>query len=933
MVLTLKMEAMKKTGYYLGLLLLVWTVFSCTDEQFVGDSGGNIRVTGTVDTPSRTSYTVGETSVSVSWKMNDEVGLLTEDCPDVLCYQAASDGKETDFVPVAAALEGADGQDVYAYYPYSRYGNVVYPYVPLPYLFGQNYRDGLPDPATDFMYAQGKISHGELNLHFKHLFAFLKLNIRTELLKNAQGLFIRSDEPIIPVEDGNQSPYFNLKTEQIEGVKYDHLWYSIPSEVIQSQKIITCYLTVCPTSENNSIIFYIHEKDGKTEQAILQRKAPNGGFQAGHVYDLTVDELEFEDVTVTQQKEREALVALYEATDGENWKNNTNWCSDRPLNEWYGVGYWDGSVREINLSDNNLVGTVPTEIGNLIYLRQLYLGFNSLSGELPESMGNLTQLKYVSLAYNNLTGNIPESFASWMNTLETISLSGNSFSGRLPESIVNHPKWKDLWNGWIGGGFDISGVKLPAPDFTVTDIYGNQISSAVEYADNKLTAVLHWWSSCPWSDMYMKEQLMLWYNMYHDKGFEIIGYSTEEMSSLRNYVETNEIPWKNFQYTSGNEIPQLSSSSTPTIYLIDQNKEVIFQSFTQDRNDMLQVLIDRLGEVELYTSTDYSRDGEVLLLQQATQGKGIDLVFLGEAFVDKDMEPGGLYEQTMREAMEQYFAYEPLKTFRNRFNVYTVKVVSPNAEFLSGAQHRINEDVNTCFDYAKKVPGLESVSQQFISVIYNKGCSGRSYTVMYSDGSYVGFMMEGVNEVLNHEVCGHGLGKLLDEYVEYGYENLTLPVSEQTAMDNHWNNWKWGANVDWRNDTQTVKWARFLSDTRYAGEKLGLYEGAYLYGYGAYRPTENSMMRYNDSPFNAPSRERLYQVIMEMSEGSSWVYDYEQFVEIDAASRNYAASRALRTASSSATRESWKKRHRVPVQIHGNWTDMKKNRQILVPLR
>ena len=34
--------------------------------------------------------------------------------------------------------------------------------------------------------------------------------------------------------------------------------------------------------------------------------------------------------------EREALIALYNATDGDNWENNTNWCSDKPLNEWYG---------------------------------------------------------------------------------------------------------------------------------------------------------------------------------------------------------------------------------------------------------------------------------------------------------------------------------------------------------------------------------------------------------------------------------------------------------------------------------------------------------------------------------------------------------------------------------------------------------------------
>ena len=40
---------------------------------------------------------------------------------------------------------------------------------------------------------------------------------------------------------------------------------------------------------------------------------------------------------VTQSPDRAALAALYNATDGANWRNNTNWRSDKPLGEWYGV--------------------------------------------------------------------------------------------------------------------------------------------------------------------------------------------------------------------------------------------------------------------------------------------------------------------------------------------------------------------------------------------------------------------------------------------------------------------------------------------------------------------------------------------------------------------------------------------------------------------
>ena len=42
--------------------------------------------------------------------------------------------------------------------------------------------------------------------------------------------------------------------------------------------------------------------------------------------------------------DRQALVALYNATDGENWANNENWLSEEPLDDWHGVTVSDGRV-------------------------------------------------------------------------------------------------------------------------------------------------------------------------------------------------------------------------------------------------------------------------------------------------------------------------------------------------------------------------------------------------------------------------------------------------------------------------------------------------------------------------------------------------------------------------------------------------------------
>ncbi len=70
------------------------------------------------------------------------------------------------------------------------------------------------------------------------------------------------------------------------------------------------------------------------------------------------------------QKERDALVALYESLNGDTWIKNTNWCSDQPVHMWKGVKV-DPVTKRVNkliLSENNLTGTVRFFIVNSILL-------------------------------------------------------------------------------------------------------------------------------------------------------------------------------------------------------------------------------------------------------------------------------------------------------------------------------------------------------------------------------------------------------------------------------------------------------------------------------------------------------------------------------------------------------------------------------------
>ena len=64
---------------------------------------------------------------------------------------------------------------------------------------------------------------------------------------------------------------------------------------------------------------------------------------------------------------REALVKLYESTGGDNWTNNENWCSDKPVDEWYGVAKREDGTYELLLRANNLTGKIDQTFPKKIY--------------------------------------------------------------------------------------------------------------------------------------------------------------------------------------------------------------------------------------------------------------------------------------------------------------------------------------------------------------------------------------------------------------------------------------------------------------------------------------------------------------------------------------------------------------------------------------
>jgi len=135
------------------------------------------------------------------------------------------------------------------------------------------------------------------------------------------------------------------------------------------------------------------------------------------------------------QQDYEALVALYNATDGANWTNNTNWLTGQ-VSTWHGVTVTGDRVTSLELNSNQLTGTIPSEIGNLTNLISLQLSINQLTGSIPVEIGNLTNLTILTLFLNQLSGTIPSEIGNLTN-VTFLSLSHNQLTGSIPPEIGN----------------------------------------------------------------------------------------------------------------------------------------------------------------------------------------------------------------------------------------------------------------------------------------------------------------------------------------------------------------------------------------------------------------------------------------------------------------------------------------------------------------
>ncbi len=313
----------------------------------------------------------------------------------------------------------------------------------------------------------------------------------------------------------------------------------------------------------------------------------------------------------------------------------------------------------------------------------------------------------------------------------------------------------------------------------------------------------------------------------------------------------------------------------------------------------------------------YAED-EILTLQSASEGCGINLVFLGDGYNAADISEGRLLTD-INEAVENFFAIEPYRTYRKYFNVYTGISVSPESGIGSVntvAYNRFNttakggvtlggrndSDFGEIFRYACKAPTVneDNLCRTLVVMIPNTSDYG-GITYMYDDGSAIAYCPKSdygypldFRGVIQHEAGGHGFGKLGDEYI---YHNAFIDAcgcsccghaGELAAARAK----GWYENLSLSGKANEVPWSHLLYHEKYSG-LVDIYEGGFMHSRGVWRSEYNSCMNNEIPYYNTISRE---SIVRRIKDYAGEEYSFEDFVANDRLDKIPETSAAVRKA-------------------------------------
>lgn len=295
---------------------------------------------------------------------------------------------------------------------------------------------------------------------------------------------------------------------------------------------------------------------------------------------------------------------------------------------------------------------------------------------------------------------------------------------------------------------------------------------------------------------------------------------------------------------------------------------------------------------------DEAEDKEIIL-QKATEGNNaIPLFIVGDGFTARQIAEG-TYLETVKKRMEEFFAIEPYKTYRNYFTVSTALAVSPE-KGVGNAQTPVINKFNTIYDggfycdynalrrYVKDVSDNiddGNIGHALILIALNQNTFAGEANIQ-DDGLTVSFIPESpcdypydTRGLVQHYAGGTGFGRLANEGVAH-MEFIKACTCPKCNRINEYYSGRakgWYGNISLGASMKTVPWSHLIFDPHYS-DIVDVFEGGYYHARGTFRSESQSCMSTYIPYYNTYSRELIVRRIMELA---GETYSFEKFVSKD----------------------------------------------------
>ena len=383
---------------------------------------------------------------------------------------------------------------------------------------------------------------------------------------------------------------------------------------------------------------------------------------------------------------------------------------------------------------------------------------------------------------------------------------------------------------------------------------------------------------------------------YHELAVSIDNISCLDKGITRNMVVRSEGEWEVTESPSWCHLSQTTSNVRTT------EISICVDASTSPREGEIVFTLKGSGykttcHVSQYVA-DVAEDTEIVM-QKATEGtREIPVFIVGDGFTAQQIAEG-TYLETMKKRMDEFFAIEPYKTYRNYFTVTTALAVSPEAG-IGSAQTPVENKFETLVDrgffcdydalrrYVKDMSSVISdanIGNALILMAVNMNTFGGT-TKIFDDGLTISFIAESPYDYpydtrgqVQYYAGGCGFGRLADESVSHQEFINACPCPFCNSLKEYYAGQAkgWYGNISLNSSMKAVPWSHLIFDPHYS-DIVDVFEGGLEHGRGVFRSESQSCMSTYIQYYNTISRELIVRRIMELA---GETYSFEKFVSRD----------------------------------------------------